>query len=116
MTAEALFCRYLLDDVPARNGLRIASTRIGQESPSLNQVNLYYWYYGTLAMRHVGGDAWERWNDRLKSTLVSLQETSGKEAGSWEPNGVWGGYGGRVYSTAMAALNLEVYYLSLIHI
>ena len=110
MTAEALFCRYLLDDVPARNGLRIASTRIGQESPSPNQVNLYYWYYGTLAMRHVGGDAWERWNDRLKSTLISLQETSGKEAGSWEPNGVWGGYGGRVYSTAMAALNLEVYY------
>ena len=110
MTAEALFCRYLLDDVPARDGLRIASTRIGQESPSRNQVNLYYWYYGTLAMRHVGGDAWERWNHRLKSTLVSLQETSGKNAGSWEPNGVWGGYGGRVYSTAMAALNLEVYY------
>lgn len=110
MTAEALFCRYLLDDVPALHGLRIASKRIGMESPSLNQVNLYYWYYGTLAMRHVGGDAWERWNSRLKSTLLSLQETSGKEAGSWEPNGVWGGYGGRVYSTAMAALNLEVYY------
>jgi len=110
MTAEALFCRYLLDDVPARNGLRIASNRIGMESPSLNQVNLYYWYYGTLAMRHVGGDAWERWNSRLKSTLLSLQETSGQEAGSWEPSGVWGGYGGRVYSTAMAALNLEVYY------
>jgi hypothetical protein len=110
MTAEALFCRYLLDDVPARDGLRIASARIGQESPSPNQVNLYYWYYGTLAMRHVGGDAWQRWNNRLKGTLVALQETSGKNAGSWDPNGVWGGYGGRVYSTAMAALNLEVYY------
>ena len=31
-------------------------------------------------------------------------------AGSWTPDGVWGGYGGRVYSTAMAALCLEVYY------
>ncbi len=110
MTAEALFCRYLLDDVPASDGLRTASRRISQESPSPNQVNLYYWYYGTLAMRHVGGDAWDQWNARLKATLVSLQETSGREAGSWEPTGVWGGYGGRVYSTAMAALNLEVYY------
>lgn len=110
MTAEALFCRYLLDDVPASEGVRNASRRISQESPSPNHVNLYYWYYGTLAMRHVGGDAWDQWNARLKATLVSLQETSGSEAGSWEPNGVWGGYGGRVYSTAMAALNLEVYY------
>ncbi len=110
MTAEALFCRYLLDDVPASEGLRTASRRISQESPSPNQINLYYWYYGTLAMRHVGGDSWDQWNARLKATLVALQQKSGSEAGSWEPNGVWGGYGGRVYSTAMAALNLEVYY------
>ena len=26
------------------------------------------------------------------------------------PNTVWGGYGGRVYTTAMATLCLEVYY------
>ena len=31
-------------------------------------------------------------------------------AGSWDPDTVWGGYGGRVYTTAMAALCLEVYY------
>jgi hypothetical protein len=110
MTAEALFCRYLLDEVPASDGLRAASRRISQERPSPDQVNLYYWYYGTLALRNVGGDAWEQWNSRLKATLVSLQQTSGSDAGSWRPNGLWGGYGGRVYSTAMAALNLQAYY------
>jgi hypothetical protein len=30
--------------------------------------------------------------------------------GSWDPDPLWGGYGGRVYSTAVGALCLEVYY------
>ena len=34
----------------------------------------------------------------------------GELAGSWHPNCRWGGYGGRVYSTAMATLSLEVYF------
>ena len=47
---------------------------------------------------------------RDRETLLPMQKTAGDEAGSWEPNGMWGGYGGRVYSTATAALSLEVYY------
>ena len=34
----------------------------------------------------------------------------GAGAGSWAPDTVWGGYGGTVYSTSMAALCLEAYY------
>jgi hypothetical protein len=34
----------------------------------------------------------------------------GPHAGSWDPDPVWGGHGGRVYATAVAALTLEVYY------
>jgi hypothetical protein len=34
----------------------------------------------------------------------------GPLAGSWDPDPVWGGHGGRVYSTALAAMTLEVYY------
>jgi hypothetical protein len=30
--------------------------------------------------------------------------------GSWDPVGAWGRDGGRVYSTALCALILEVYY------
>jgi len=40
-----------------------------------------------------------------------LQHTeAGSLKGSWDPDPVWGGHGGRVYATAMAALTLEVYY------
>ena len=37
-------------------------------------------------------------------------EPDGQAAGTWDPDPQWGGYGGRVYSTATAALCLEVYY------
>ena len=59
----------------------------------------------TIAKPH-----WKRWNDALKSVLLQTQETHGDDVGSWQPATVWGGYGGRAYSTAMATLCLEVYY------
>ena len=42
----------------------------------------------------------------MKSRLLQRQETNG----SWPTDEEWGGYGGRVYTTATAALCLEVYY------
>ncbi len=110
MTAEALLCRYFLNQTVSQTTQMVAARRIAQERPTPQHVNLYYWYYGTLAMYHAGGSDWDRWNDELKRTLLTLQDQTGSDAGSWPANGVWGGYGGRVYSTAMATLNLEVYY------
>ena len=110
MTAEALLCRYFLNGYVAPGTLMEATRRVGTERPTPQHVNLYYWYYGTLAMYHAGGSDWDSWNQEMKSTLLTLQNKTGKDAGSWPANGVWGGYGGLAYSTAMATLNLEVYY------
>ncbi len=110
MTAEALLCRYFLQPSVPSMTIMEAARQIEQERPSPQHVNLYYWYYGTLAMYHVGGSDWEKWNQAMKKTLLQLQEKEGTNEGSWPANGVWGGYGGRVYATAMATLNLEVYY------
>lgn len=110
MTAEALMCRYFLQKSVPQTTVAEATRRISKERPTPNHVNLYYWYYGTLAMYHAGGVEWENWNTELKRTLLQTQNRQGDKAGSWSPNGVWGGYGGDVYSTAMATLNLEVYY------
>ncbi len=73
--------------------------------------NLYFWYYGSLALLRRGGDAWERWNIALKESLPPAQA----EDGSWAPLDVYSQYAGdderdRVYSTAMCVLSLEVYY------
>ncbi len=110
MTAEALVCRYFLEPNVSEVTKTTASTKILRELPSADHVNLYYWYYGTLATYHTGGYAWDQWNVKMKDALIGSQVQHGESAGSWHPNGMWGGYGGRVYSTALSALCLEVYY------
>ena len=110
MTAEALVCWQFLGmprEHPAGNE---AGDYLLGELPGERQINLYYWYYATLGMYQLQGTHWRRWNDALQDTLVDRQQKTGPLAGSWDPETVWGGYGGRVYSTALAALCLEVYY------
>ena len=74
-----------------------------QETPQGGPFDEYNWYYATLALFQRQGDAWEAWNGALQERLLASQETSGTLAGSWPTNTVWGGYGGRVYTTAMNA-------------
>ena len=61
-------------------------------------------------MRNYGGEDWNRWNDQVRELLISEQRKSGPLAGSWDPDGPWGPYGGRLYSTTISTLSLEVYY------
>lgn len=46
----------------------------------------------------------------MSAFLVRSQERSGGLRGSWGPTGPWSEAGGRVLSTALATLTLEVYY------
>jgi hypothetical protein len=87
------------------------------QDPSTDHQNLYYWYYGTLGCFQAGGDTWKKWNTKMKDALVPHQIKGGvldgspqDRDGSWDPDDVWGAWGGRVYSTALATLSLEVYY------
>jgi hypothetical protein len=110
MTAEAFACRSLLAMPLDSRAVSESKNALLSQLPGSSEENLYYWYYATLAMFQHQGPDWPRWNDALKSTLVNSQVTYGDNAGSWEPTGKWAGYGGRVYSTAMACMCLEVYY------
>ncbi len=109
MTAEALFCRQLLGMTRANPASDEAGDYLLQELPG-QQINLYYWYYGTLAMYQLQDKHWETWNEALQKVLLERQLQFGADQGSWDPDCIWGGYGGRVYSTALATLCLEVYY------
>lgn len=110
MTAEALACRYFLDLAPSDDLVQEATKFLLGELPQAGQPNFYYWYYGALALFQTQGPAWQTWNQAMQRQLLRLQRTDDHVAGSWDPDTVWGAYGGRVYSTAMATLCLQVYY------
>ena len=110
MTAEALTCRFFLNERLSKPTIDEAADYLLGQLPGQGKPNLYYWYYATLALYQLQDERWEKWNQALQRVLLRSQRTSGTLAGSWDPASVWGGCGGRVYSTAMAALCLEVYY------
>jgi len=80
----------------------------------LNNTNwefpYYVWYNCSLAMFQAGGEAWQRWNAAIRDVVAGLQNHEGCQRGSWDPLGADGAMGGRIYSTALAILTLEVYY------
>jgi hypothetical protein len=110
MTAESLFCKQMLGILRTNRASVEAVEYLQKNLPTRSRQDLYYWYYGTLAMYHHGGDAWQKWNQALRDNLVADQRTDGDFAGSWNPRSPWGDYGGRVFSTAISTLCLEVYY------
>jgi hypothetical protein len=124
MSAEALSMRLMLGYPTTAQGKAEARDLLLNNLPGRSEENLYYWYYGTIAMYQmrdghsqdsqaplVGpNDAWRLWNEAIKTQLVSTQVPTGSSAGSWNPTCIWGSYGGRVYSTAIGCMCLEVYY------
>ncbi|MBI1850760.1 MAG: hypothetical protein HYR85_10490 [Planctomycetes bacterium] len=113
MTAAAVLCRILLGEDPAKSdkvkkGIGLMAKRLPTwEKPKLD---FYYWYYGTLAMFQAGGREWIEWNKAMQTAIVDKVRRDGDEAGSWDPDDCWGEEGGRVYSTALLTMCLEVYY------
>ena len=108
MTGEALAIRLLLGDRPTDAAIAEATESLLAQPPGRGggPDNLYGWYYTTIALHQLGGPAWRRWNASLKAHLLATQHADG----SWPADGLWGGYGGTVYSTAVATLCLESYY------
>ena len=105
-----------------RTELQTMADIIIKDLPSwgANSMNndLYKWYYATLAMFQFGGEHWKKWNSVMSKMLVDNQRKGGPLDGSlqdidgsWDFEGdFWGKNLGRIYSTAMAAFCLEVYY------
>lgn len=130
ITATGLYARAAfglrLDDAMAEKQIEM----LLKELPKIDERNRpestgwhneYYWYYGTMAMFNVGGEPWKRWNESLRSTVMEHQERPvsrkgkhGHAYGSWPAFGrgwgEWGRSGGRIYSTAINTLTLEIYY------
>ncbi len=110
MTAEALLCRVYMGWSMEEPGFLEGVDYVEQHPPSNDDRNIYYWYYGTQLMHHVGGERWDRWNKSLRGILVETQQRAGRDAGSWSDLGGFSDQGGRIYVTSLAVCTLEVYY------
>jgi len=115
LTAAGLFCRFFLGQDPKdKPVMKAAADLLLKKPPQWSQkggtIDHYYWYYGTYAMFQMGGRHWKTWSKRMLPAVLGNQCKKGSENGSWDPVGVWGESGGRVYSTALMVLTLQAYY------
>jgi hypothetical protein len=110
LTAAGLLCRMYLGWKKDHPALNRGLDRLAKMGPN---NNLYYDYYGTQVMHHVEGDRWVAWNSKMRDMLVKAQAKQGHEQGSWY-EGFESGHGpevgGRIYTTSLATMILEVYY------
>lgn len=125
LTAEGLLCReflgwrrdeprlvqgveWLLQQRPISRGIFTGDDTSGD---TRLEKDVYAWYYITQVVHHLGGDPWERWNDRMREVLPAVQVAKGPESGSWDPTlDKWGHIGGRLFVTCFCTYMLEVYY------
>ncbi|MHC5038277.1 MAG: hypothetical protein ACYTHM_13260 [Planctomycetota bacterium] len=116
MTAAALFARILIQGsrasgLPAvEGGGNLLKACLPKWDVKAGTIDMTYWFWGTNTAFQLGDPLWTPWNDAMKKALVPAQQRKGCAAGSWDPVGAWGAAGGRVYSTAISILTLEVYY------
>ena len=102
---------------PSKGLMRLAPT--AQRAP---QFDMYYYYYATQVVRFHGGEEWTTWNEGPKGAdgtrkggipewLVGLQDRTPADRGSWNRDaGAFGGGCGRLGTTCICLLTLEVYY------
>lgn len=107
-TPIGLLCRMIGGWKKDYRPLRQSVVRLGRVSPSDKDV--YFNYYTSQVLHHVGGASWKRWNPRMREYLIAAQATDGHERGSWYFSEPHSSTGGRLYTTAMATMTLEVYY------
>jgi hypothetical protein len=115
MTAAGILCRQYLqgNQKPKSVATKAALDRITAAPPSPTLRNMYYYYYATFTLFNVGDEHWAQWNPKMRELLISTQARGSDLTlkGSWEPQGKqFQNYGGRLMTTSLALLTLEVYY------
>jgi len=108
-----LMCRLFLgwerddeDVLKAAAYVRRQGTMLGSR-----RTDLYSLYVATLGMFQLGGPYWSQWNAAFRDRLIGMQVKQGDLKGSWSPKqDAYGRIAGRVFTTSLAVLSLEVYY------
>jgi hypothetical protein len=108
-TAVGLLCRMYLGRDLAHRGMSRGIANLSKWGPNVS--DMYYSYYATQVMHHAGGSSWREWNSKMRDQVVRGQTRVGNSAGSWITDRSHGSNrGGRLYTTCLSILTLEVYY------
>ncbi len=107
-TAVGLLSQMYLGWPRERAALQTGSERLADWGPS--KVDVYFNYYSTQVLHHLRTPVWDEWNPQLRDYLVQTQDKRGHQSGSWYFRQKHGKNGGRLYTTAMSVMILEVYY------
>jgi hypothetical protein len=116
MTAAGMFCRTAMGWGPRHPGLVRGVETLRKTPPSPKVKDMYYYYYATRVLFEMEGEAWERWNDKMRDLLIDNQDQGMNperrdQKGSWDPgDDPYGQQLGRLGVTSLAILTLEVYY------
>src|SRR5262249_2155859 len=87
MTAVGALCRQYLGTSPLDKSLLASIEKLKAVPPSAN-AGIYYEYYATQVLHHIGGEHWDEWNKgkngkgRRPDTLIARQEKDGSFAGT----------------------------------
>jgi len=127
LTSVGLLCRYYLDGWgPNHPGMIEGVGGLVKNPPagSGGIRNMYYYYYATQVVHFYEGVEWKNWNEGpadgngkrkggMRDWLISnqIKKDDAVKSGSWDPEAGWFGSScGRLGTTAMCLLTLEVYY------
>jgi hypothetical protein len=112
-SAIGLLCRQYLGWGLLHPGLQAGANTL-KSTPPATAPSVYYTYYATQVLHHMGSEAWQTWNPLMRDLLVQRQDkgmSRPHQLGSWDPKGdAHGAAGGRLMVTSLAVLTLEVYY------
>lgn len=117
LTAVGLLCRYYIDGWgPVNAGMSEGVQQFVNARPpeEKSKMDIYYYYYATQVVHFHDGEPWHKsWNPKMRDLLIKLQVAGKGEKvdGSWDQDGeITGNAVGRLGTTCMALLTLEVYY------
>jgi hypothetical protein len=108
LTAVSLYCRglYIETVTPEWKGLFEKQVRmVASRVPGTGEKpDFYFWYYAAYGLQHCQAAEAAPFLARLRETLPAFQEADGGFTG----NALYADYAGRAFTTAMAAMILEL--------
>ncbi len=114
LTAVGLLSRYYVSDWGPQQPGMVAGVKFLAEKhpPTQAKTDLYYFYYATQVLHFFEGDEWVSWNAKMRDRLLNSQVKGAPDrAGSWNPDDdKVGSHCGRLGTTCLSLLTLEVYY------